>query len=93
MPKDRAHDARRVAEYEKLVGKVAFDLVHPKKEEGPDRNKEKEWDLTMGDENLVHESKVRSSGKNPMDDAPRHMRGLTSETMGEMSKHYENGGK
>jgi hypothetical protein len=47
----------------------------------------------MADEGKIHESKVRDSGKHPMDDAPRHMRSLTPETMGEMSKHYENGGK
>lgn len=93
MAKDRAHDSRRQANYEKLVGKVAFPLTHPNKEEGPDRNKEKEWELTMADEGKIHESKVRDSGKHPMDDAPRHMRSLTPETMGEMSKHYENGGK
>ena len=58
-PKDRAHDGRRQANYEKLIGKVAFPLAHPDKEEGPDRNKEAEWNLTMADENNVHESKVQ----------------------------------
>ena len=92
-PHDRAHDDRRQAGYEKLIGKVAYDIKYPKQEEGPDRNKEKEWTLTMADENQVHESKVRESGKHPMDDAPRHMTSLTPETMNEMSDHYSKGTK
>lgn len=92
MPKDRAHDSRRQAEYEKLVGKIAYDLVYPKDQGEPDRNKEKEWDLTMKDENLVHQSKVKGSG--PTDDgAPEGWHRTTPETMGEMSNYYSKGAK
>ena len=92
MPKDRAHDARRVAEYEKLVGKFAFDLAHPRKEEGPDRDKEKVWDMTMAEENHIPASHVKDS-KNPMDDAPEGWNRMTPETMDEMSQHYSKGAK
>ena len=91
MPKDRAHDSRRQANYEKLVGKVAYDLVYPKDQGKPDRNKEKEWDLTMKDEGLVHESKVKDS--DPMDHAPEGWNRMTPETMDEMSQHYSKGAK
>lgn len=87
-PHDRAHDDRRQAGYEKLVGKIAYDIKYPRKEEGPDRNKEKEWDLTMADENKVHESKVRGE-----DNVPEGWNHITPETMGEMSEYYGKGNK
>lgn len=49
MAHDRAHDERRVAQHEKLLGKIAHELSHPSKY---DHEKHKD-DIIANDESLM----------------------------------------